>query len=65
MRNVFEFNNKYFIQNSGTTIVTSLAPGYASLFLSIFERNMIKQYPIKPSIWLRYVDEIFMIWDNS
>ena len=60
-RNVFEFNNKYFIQTSGSAIGTKLAPGYASLFLSIFERIMLNQYPIKPSIWLRYVDDIFMI----
>ena len=65
MRNVFEFSNKYFILTSGTAIGTKLAPGYANLFLSIFERNMLNQYPIKPSIWLRYVDDIFMIWNDS
>ena len=26
---------------------------------------MLNQYPIKPSIWLRYVDDIFMIWNES
>ena len=64
-RNVFEFSNKFFIQTSGTAIGTKLAPGYANLFLSIFERNMLNQYPNKPSIWLRYVDDIFMIWNDS
>ena len=52
-RSVFEFNKEYFIQHSGTAIGTKLAPGYANLFLSIFGRNMLNQYPIKPSIWLR------------
>ena len=65
MRNVFEFNNKYFIQTSGTAIGTKLAPDYAKLFLSIFEPNMLNQYPIKPSIWLRYVEDIFMIRNDS
>ena len=65
MRNVLEFKKKYFIQTSGTSIGTRLAPGYANLFISIFERNRLNQYPIKPSIWLRYVDDIFMIWDDS
>ena len=64
-RNVFEFRKKYFIQTNGTTIGTKLAPGYANLFLSIFERNMLNQYPIKPSIWLSCVDDIFMIWIDS
>ena len=63
--NVFEFNKEYLIQTSGTAIGTKLAPGYANLFLSIFERNMLNQYPIKPSIWLRYLDDIFMIWNDS
>ena len=39
-RNVSEFNKEYFIQTSGTVIGTKLAPGYANLFLSIFERDM-------------------------
>ena len=64
-RNVFEFNKEYFIQTSGTAIGTKLAPGYANLFLSIFERNMLIQYPTKPSIWLCYIDDIFMIWNES
>ena len=64
-RNLFEFNNKYFIQPSGTAIGTQLAPGYANMFLSIFERSMLNQYPTKLSIWLRYVDDIFMIWNDS
>ena len=65
MRNVFEFNKKYFIQTSGPSIGTRLAPGYANQFLSIFERNMLNQYPIKPFIWLRYVDDIFAILNDS
>ena len=65
MRNVFEFSKKYFIQTSGRAIESKLAPGYANLFLSIFEHNMLNQYPIKPSISLRYVDDIFMIWNDS
>ena len=64
-RNVFEFSKKYFIQTSGTAIGSKLAPGYTNLFLSIFEHNMLNQYSIKPSIWLRYVDDIFMIWNDS
>ena len=64
-RNVVEFSKEYFIQTSGTAIVTKLAPGYANLFLSIFDRDMFDQYHIRPSIWLRYIDDIFMIWNDS
>ena len=64
-RNVFEFNKEYFILTSGTAIGTKLAPGYANLFLYIFERDMLNQYHIKPSIWLRYICDIFMIWNQK
>ena len=56
-RNVFEFYKEYFIQTSRTAIGSNLAPCYANLFLSIFERNMLNQYPIKLSIWHRYIDD--------
>ena len=64
-RNMFEFNKEYFNQTSGTAIGTNLAPGYANLFLSKFERNMLNQYPTRPSIWCRYINDIFMIWNDS
>ena len=64
-RNVFEFNKEYFIQCSVTTIGTKLSPSYPNLFLSIFECELLDQYPIKPSICLRYIDDIFMIWNES
>ena len=63
--NVFEFNKEYFIQTSGTAIGSKLAPSYANLFSSIFERDLLDQYPIKPSIWFFYIDDIFMIWNDS
>ena len=62
---MLELNREYFIQTSGTAIATKLAPGYANLFLSIFERDMLDQHPIKPSIWLRDIDDIFMIRNDS
>ena len=64
MCNVFVFSKKYFIQISVTAIGTKLVPGYAILFLSIFERNMLNHHPIKLSIWLRNVDDIYMVWND-
>ena len=33
--------------------------------MSIFERDMLNQYAIRPSIWLSYKDDIFMIWNEG
>ena len=63
-RNVLEFKKEYFIQISGTAIENKPAPCYANQFLSVFERDLLDQYPIKPSIWPRYIDDIFMIWNE-
>ena len=64
-RNVLKFNKGYFIQTSGTAIGTKLAPSYANMFLSVLERDLLDQYQIKQSIWLRYIDDIFAIWNVS
>ena len=63
--NVFEFSKEYFILTSETAIGKKLAPGYTNMFLSIFERDLLDQYPIKPLILLRYIDDIFMKWNES
>ena len=31
----------------------------------MFEHDMLDQYPIEPSIWLCYTNDIFMIWKES
>ena len=62
---MFEFSKEYFIQTSGTAIGTKLAQSYANFSLSMFERDLLSQYPIKPSIWLSYIDDIFKIRNES
>ena len=57
---MFESQKEYFIKTSVTAIGIKLAPGYANLFLSMFERDMLIQYPYMPSIWLCYIDDIFI-----
>ena len=62
-KNVFEFNSECFLQTSGTTIGTKMAPAYAiDIVMSIFERNLSTGSCNKPFVWLRYIDDIFAIW---
>ena len=37
--NVFEFNNKYFLQIQGTAMGTKMAPAYANLFMGNYKKN--------------------------
>ena len=57
---MFELIKEYFILNSRTAIATKLATSYVNLFLSVFARDLLDHYSIKPSIWLRYIDDVFM-----
>ena len=41
---------------------TALAPNYANLFMDRFETKALAGYPLKPLIWKRFIDDIFMIW---
>ena len=60
--NNFTFNNKHYLQIHGTAMGTKMPPSFANLFLGLSEANALAKTPFKPHIWLRYIDNIFMIW---
>ena len=60
------FNGKNFLQTKGCAMGTKCAPCYANLFMGSFEERFI--YPkIKDKCisYLRYIDDIFMIWNGT
>ena len=44
---------------------TRMAPAFANLFMGEFERKAIEIYVEKPFLWLRYVDDILMVWTHG
>ena len=42
-----------------------MAPSYASLFMGKLEMDFIDSCDKKPLVWLRFLDDIFMIWNHS
>ena len=60
--NNFQFNGENFLQIGGTAMGTKVAPSYANLFMSNLEEKMLGSYDKQPTIWLRYIDNIFFIW---
>ena len=63
--NYFDFNGKhYHQQKSGTTMGTKLAPSYANLFMSKFEQDYVYTYHLQPTLWKRFIDDIFLIWPH-
>ena len=64
--NNFSFNSKHYLQRKGCAMGTSCAPAYANIFMADFESKYI--YPLiknKAITYLRYIDDIFMIWTAS
>ena len=41
---------------------TSLTPNYANLFMNRFESRALEAYHLKPLVWKRFIDDIFMVW---
>jgi len=59
--NNFVSNNEHFIQQHGTAMGTRMAPAYANLFMGKFERRASPNYADKLHLWVRYIDDIFMV----
>ena len=63
--NIFRFANGFFLQKIGTAMGTRMAPNYANLFMGELESEILENYPKKPLVWVRYIDDIFFIWTHG
>ena len=64
-QNNFEFNGQHCLQISGTAMGTNTAPSHANNYMGDFENTHVHTYPNKPRLWLRFIDDIFMIWTKG
>ncbi|KAJ8017586.1 hypothetical protein HOLleu_44904 [Holothuria leucospilota] len=44
---------------------TKMAPSFANLFMGNLEKEFLSRQILKPQIWLRFIDDIFMIWPHG
>ena len=63
--NHFEFDNSFFTQKGGVAMGSKVSPSFANLFMSNFEEKYVYTYPIKPILWLRFIDDIKMVWTHG
>jgi hypothetical protein len=64
-RNYFEFNGTMYLQIGGTAMGTPIAPSYACTFMGNHEENILDIYPLKPLVWLRFLDDVFCLWTHG
>ena len=63
--NYFMFDDQYYLQISGTAMGTRFAPSYADIYMAEVEEHYIMTQEYKPSLFLRYLDDIFLIWEHG
>ena len=63
--NYFNFGNQQFLQVKGTAMGTKMAPQYANIFMANLEENFLQNTDNKPLIYLRYIDDIFLLWTHG
>lgn len=63
--NVIKFNDNVYLQTQGTAMGTKMAPNYAILFMARLEEAFLNTQNLKPLVWWRYIDDIFIIWTHG
>ena len=64
--NYFQFNGRNYLQIHGTAMGTKMAVAFANIFMADIETQIVSQsVAVKPTVWKRYIDDIFTLWDTS
>ena len=53
----FQFQGKYYEQTAGTSMGSPISPVLADIFMEEFESSSLLFADLRPSLWLRYVDD--------
>ncbi|KAJ7324733.1 hypothetical protein JRQ81_017753 [Phrynocephalus forsythii] len=59
--NCFFFDNKNYLQINGTAMGTRMAPQYVKIFMADLEQRFLNHCTQKPLLYLRYIEDIFLI----
>ena len=57
----FLFQGKYYEQVQGAAMGSPISPLIANIFMEEFEVQALQSFPSPPSLWLRFVDDTFVI----
>ena len=44
---------------------TRMAPNYAIIFMHSVEEEILKHANLKPRIWRRFIDDVFIVWSHG
>jgi hypothetical protein len=61
----FQVDDKFFQQKDGMTMGNALSPVVSNIFMEHFEELVLRTPNHRPFLWLRYVDDTFVIWPHG
>ena len=61
----FQFGDQFFEQVDGAAMGSPLSPIVANLYIETFEKEALASPVTTPRLWLRYVDDTFVIWTHG
>jgi hypothetical protein len=57
-------DDKFFQQKDGMAMGSSLSSTVSNIFMEHFEKLALNSAQHKPSLWLRYLDDISVVWPH-
>jgi hypothetical protein len=61
----FQLDVKFFQQKDGMATGSSLSSIMSNIFMDHFEKLVLDSAQHKPSLWLRYVENMFLVWPHG
>ena len=61
----FQFGEQFYRQVQGAAMGSPLSPVVANLYMEAFEQQALVNFPCKPRLWVRYVDNVFAVWPHT
>ena len=63
--NSFTFEGEHWLQLHGVAMGKTFGGSFANLFLGVWENQALSSFSVRPSMWVRFQDDIFGIWDHG
>lgn len=61
----FVYQGQFYEQITGAAMGSPISPIIADIFMEHFEDQALSAAQLKPELWLRYVDDTFVVWRHG